>query len=360
MAILGISSSGPGGPPIPGIIGNSPAMQEVYRVTRRVAGSNASVLILGETGVGKELIASAIHRLSHRSGGPFVRVNCGALSESLLESELFGHVRGAFTGAVANRTGRFEAANGGTVFLDEINSTSLTLQVKLLRVLQEREFERVGDTSTLSTDARIVAASNRDLMQQVREERFREDLYWRLNVVPIEIPPLRRRREDIPALVSFFLEHYNEVNDRYVVHIGPGTMEALQDYHWPGNVRELQNYIERAVVMAETDELTMELLPSCVVSRDLPEGVSLPHGDFDSLTREVVMRGLSEASAVPGAIHSVIVEQIEKELISQVLAACGGVQTKAATRLGINRNTLHKKIKDYKLDDSANGAEEES
>ncbi len=209
-----------------------------------------------------------------------------------MESELFGHVRGAFTGAVANRTGRFEAANGGTVFLDEINSTSLTLQVKLLRVLQEREFERVGDTSTLSTDARIVAASNRDLMQEVREERFREDLYWRLNVVPIEIPPLRRRREDIPSLVSFFLEHYNEVNDRYVVHIGPGTMEALQDYHWPGNVRELQNYIERAVVMADTDELTLELLPNCVVSRQLPEGVSLPRGDFDSLTREVVMRGL--------------------------------------------------------------------
>ena len=231
MAILGISSGGPDRPPISGIIGNSPAMQEVYRITRRVAGSNASVLILGETGVGKELIADAIHQLSHRSGGPFIRVNCGALSESLLESELFGHVRGAFTGAVTNRTGRFEAAHGGTVFLDEINSTSLTLQVKLLRVLQEKEFERVGDTSALSTDARIVAASNRDLMQQVREGNFREDLYWRLNVVPIEIPPLRRRREDIPALISYFLEHYNEVNDRYVVHLGAGAMDALQDYH---------------------------------------------------------------------------------------------------------------------------------
>jgi transcriptional regulator with GAF, ATPase, and Fis domain len=350
MAILGINPSGSGGPPIPGIIGNSPAMQEVYRVTRRVAGSNASVLVLGETGVGKELIAGAIHRLSHRSGGPFVRVNCGALSESLLESELFGHVRGAFTGAVANRTGRFEAAHGGTVFLDEINSTSLTLQVKLLRVLQEKEFERVGDTSTLSTDARIVAASNRDLMQEVREERFREDLYWRLNVVPIEIPPLRRRREDVPALVSFFLEYYNEVNDRYVVHIGPGAMEAMQDYHWPGNVRELQNYIERAVVMAETDELTVELLPQCVISREVPPGTELPTGDFDSLTQEVVMRGLSDAGAVSGEIHAVIVERVERELISQVLAACGGIQTKAATKLGINRNTLHKKIKDYGLD----------
>ena len=353
MAILGMTPSGPGGPPIPGIIGTSPAMQEVYRVTRRVAGSNAAVLILGETGVGKELIAGAIHRLSHRNDGPFVRVNCGALSESLLESELFGHVRGAFTGAVANRTGRFEAANGGTVFLDEINSTSLTLQVKLLRVLQEKEFERVGDTSTLSTDARVVAASNRDLMQEVREGRFREDLYWRLNVVPIEIPPLRRRREDIPALVSFFLEFYNEVNDRYVVHIGPGTMEALQDYHWPGNVRELQNYVERSVVMAETDELTVDLLPNCVTSRQMPPGTALPQGDFESLTREVVMRGLTDAGAVSGEVHEVIVERIEKELIAQVLAACGGVQTKAATRLGINRNTLHKKIKDYGLDSNS-------
>ncbi len=352
MAILGIPPHGSGGPPIEGIIGSSPTMQEVYRITRRVAGSNASVLILGETGVGKELVAGAVHKLSHRSGGPFVRVNCGALSESLLESELFGHVRGAFTGAVANRTGRFEAAHGGTVFLDEINSTSLTLQVKLLRVLQEREFERVGDTNTLRTDTRIIAASNRDLMQEVREERFREDLYWRLNVVPIEIPPLRRRREDIPTLVSFFLEHYNEVNDRYVVHMGPGAIEAMQDYHWPGNVRELQNYIERAVVMAETDELTVDLLPPCVTSREPLASSSLPSGDIESLTREVVQRGLNDSGVKSGEIHAVIVERIEKELIAQILAACGGVQTKAASRLGINRNTLHKKIKEYGLDDS--------
>lgn len=349
MAIVGIPSNGPGGPPIPGIIGNSSAMQEVYRITRRVAGSNASVLILGETGVGKELIASAIHRLSHRSGGPFVRVNCGALSESLLESELFGHVRGAFTGAVANRTGRFEAAHGGTVFLDEINSTSLTLQVKLLRVLQEKEFERVGDTSTLSTDARIVAASNRDLMKEVKAERFREDLYWRLNVVPIEIPPLRRRRDDIPSLVSFFLEHYNEVNDRYVVHMGPGVVEAMQDYHWPGNVRELQNYIERAVVMAETDELTLDVLPHCVTGGDSDPDDGPAGTDFESLAKDVVTRGLSEAGTAASDVHASIVERIERELIAQVLQSCSGVQTKAAGRLGINRNTLHKKIKDYGL-----------
>src|SRR5687767_12274275 len=186
------------GPPIPGIIGSGAAMEDVYRITRRVARSNASVLLLGETGTGKELIATAIHRLSGRNTGPFVKVNCGALSESLLESELFGHVRGSFTGAVNNRAGRFEAAHTGSIFLDEINSTSLFLQVKLLRVLQEREFERVGDTNTLRVDVRVIAASNRNLWEEVHNDRFREDLYWRLNVVPIVIPPLRMRREDIP------------------------------------------------------------------------------------------------------------------------------------------------------------------
>ncbi len=354
MAIFGAAHSSSSGTSIPGIIGNSPAMQEVYRITRRVAGSNASVLILGETGVGKELIAGAVHRLSHRSGGPFVRVNCGALSESLLESELFGHVRGAFTGAVANRAGRFEAAHQGTIFLDEINSTTLTLQVKLLRVLQEKEFERVGDTSSLSSDARVIAASNRDLMQQVREEKFREDLYWRLNVVPIEIPPLRQRREDIPMLVSFFLEHYNEVNDRYVAHIDPAAMQGLQDYHWPGNVRELQNYVERAVVMSETDELTMDLLPRCVTSgASANENASESTSplDLESLTRQVVLQGLSEAGDDTDGVHALIVDRVEKALIARVLETCGGVQTKAASRLGINRNTLHKKIKDFGLSD---------
>ena len=232
------------GPPIAGLIGSSPAMEAVYRITRKVAKTNASVLLLGETGSGKEMIATAIHRLSLRSSGPFVRVNCGALSESLLESELFGHVRGAFTGAVNNRTGRFEAAHTGTIFLDEINSTSLYLQVKLLRVLQEREFERVGDTTTNRVDVRVIAASNRDLYAEVDSEKFREDLYWRLNVVPIVIPPLRMRREDIPALVAHFLNVYSDKNDKNVVHIQAAAIEALVDYHWPGNVREVQNYCE--------------------------------------------------------------------------------------------------------------------
>lgn len=340
------------GPTLPGLIGNSAAMQKVYATTRKVASTNASVLILGETGVGKELVAAAVHRLSRRSSGPFVRVNCGALSESLLESELFGHVRGAYTGAVGNRTGRFEAAHTGTIFLDEINSTSKLLQVKLLRVLQEREFERVGDTQTISVDTRVIAASNRNLMDEVTADRFREDLYWRLNVVPIEIPPLRRRREDIPALVAHFLESYNEANDRYVVHIQREAMQALQDYHWPGNVRELQNCVERAVVMADGDELTIDLLPEAVAGARPAEKNQLGTFDLESLTREVVTQGIAAAPENdPQGLHARIVESVEKELFVQVLNACNGVRIQAATKLGINRNTLHKKIKDYGLDD---------
>ena len=197
-------------------------MENVYRLTRQVARSNASVLLLGETGTGKELIAKAIHRLSPRGSGPFVRVNCGALAENLLESELFGHVRGAFTGAIDNRTGRFEAAHTGTVFLDEINSTTPKLQVKLLRVLQEHEFERVGDTQTIRVDTRVIAASNRDLLEETEAGRFREDLYYRLNVVTIYLPPLRERREDIPSLVGHFLKIYNEQNYRHVPYVSAG------------------------------------------------------------------------------------------------------------------------------------------
>lgn len=343
---------------MPGLIGDSPAMHDVYKITRRVAASNASVLILGETGVGKEMIAAAVHRLSRRGSGPFVRVNCGALSESLLESELFGHVRGAYTGAIGNRTGRFEAAHTGTIFLDEINSTSLVLQVKLLRVLQEREFERVGDTQTISVDTRVIAASNRELMNEVDAGRFREDLYWRLNVVPIEIPPLRDRREDIPALVSHFLEFYNEANDRYVVHIQNEAMEAMQAYHWPGNVRELQNYIERAVVMAEGDEFTIDLLPPGVSGAarktdqpaDAQRGKVLAEIDLDTLTREVVSQGIAQSGDGEDAkLHGRIVDSVERELIIQVLNACGGVRQQAAKRLGINRNTLQKKIENYGL-----------
>ena len=337
------------GPPVAGLIGNSPAMEQVYQVTRRVARNKASVLLQGETGTGKELIANAIHQLSDRAGGPFVKVNCGALPESLLESELFGHVRGAFTGAVNNRTGRFEAAHGGTIFLDEINSTSLHLQVKLLRVLQEREFERVGDTQTIHVDTRVIAASNRNLMEEVGNELFREDLYYRLNVVPINLPPLRERFEDIPELVIHFLNLYNEANDLYVVHIQKEALELLKTYSWPGNVRELQNYIERAVVLSETDELTCDLLPDQVLGR-MSHPIHFPAADLETLTQQVVQRGLADTSPGEDSLYKKVVNRVERELIAQVMLACNNVQTKAAARLGINRNTLYKKLKDYSLE----------
>ena len=351
MAIYSSQHADESGPPIPGIIGSSPAMEEVYRITRRVSRSNASVLLLGETGTGKELIATAIHRLSDRGSGPFVKVNCGALSENLLESELFGHVRGAFTGAVANRTGRFEAAHTGTIVLDEINSTSLHLQVKLLRVLQEREFERVGDVQTIQVDTRVIAASNRDLLDLVDQAEFREDLYWRLNVVPIEIPPLRRRREDIPQLVAHFLDYYSEINGRFVVHIQEEAIEFLCAYDWPGNVRELQNYVERAVVMAERDELTVDLLPDVVLGKSRVRTSQVRGGEVDALVGEVVQQAVAETDPDDHSLHANIVNRVERETIAQVLQECGGVQTKAANRLGINRNTLHKKVKEYDLDD---------
>jgi transcriptional regulator with PAS, ATPase and Fis domain len=339
------------GPPIAGLIGSSPAMRKVYELTRQVARSNASVLLLGETGTGKELIAKAVHQTSQRASGPFVRVNCGALSESLLESELFGHVRGSFTGAIANRTGRFEAAHTGTIFLDEINSTTPKLQVKLLRVLQEREFERVGDTQTVRVDTRVVAASNRDLMAEVEAERFREDLYYRLNVVPIHLPPLRDRPEDIAELVVHFLSVYNDDNDRYVIHIDPKALDALQHYHWPGNVRELQNYVERAVVMAAGDELTCELLPETVLRGPKSRSPGRPRtADLETLTYELVQQGLVSAGPQEDNLHAKVVNRVERELIAQVMTACESVQTKAATKLGINRNTLHKKLKEYGLD----------
>ena len=323
-------------------------MEEVYRVTHQVARSNASVLLQGETGTGKELIANAIHQLSDRGGSAFVKVNCGALPEGLLESELFGHVRGAFTGAVSNRTGRFEAAHGGTIFLDEINSTSIYLQVKLLRVLQEREFERVGDTQTLRVDTRVIAASNRDLMAQVGNELFREDLYYRLNVIPVNLPPLRERGEDIPELVVHFLDYYNELNDRYVVHIQQEAMDAMLAYSWPGNVRELQNYIERAVVLATGDELTCELLPDQVLGRQT-QAHGVPAADLETLTQHVVQRGLADAGPSEDSLHKKVVNRVERELIAQVMLSCNNVQTKAAAKLGINRNTLYKKLKDYGL-----------
>ena len=339
---------------LPGVIGSSLALQEVIRNTRQVSPSRACVLIVGETGTGKELIARAIHDLSPRSTGPYIRVNCGALTESLLESELFGHVKGSFTGAVDNRTGRFEAAHAGSIFLDEINSTSPKLQVKLLRVLQEGEFERVGDNNTKKVDTRIITATNRDLLDEIEADRFREDLYYRLNVVPIYLPPLRDRREDIEPLVLFFLNRYAEQNRREMRRVHGEAMRLLRYHDWPGNVRELQNYVERAVILGTGPELTVEHLPPQLRGQPPPRPIRSKVGgtNLTALSSELVRQGIHLAGPTANDLYDRIVGQVERELIQQVLQACERVQIKAASRLGINRNTLHKKLSEYQLDEA--------
>jgi DNA-binding NtrC family response regulator len=334
---------------IDGLIGTCDAMQDVYRITRKVAPSAATVLLTGETGTGKELIARALHDLSPRASGPFIRVNCGALAESLLESELFGHTKGAFTSAVENRTGRFEAAHGGTIFLDEINSVSYQLQVKLLRVLQEHEFERVGDTRTIQVDCRVIAATNVDLASEILEGRFREDLYYRLNVVPIVLPPLRERVDDIEALVRFFVRRYARSNDMPVPEVASDAMRFLTHYDWPGNVRELQNYIERALVLSTGNVLTADLLPEHVRGMAPVKIGRQTQTTLESLCADLVSRRIAEADPDAKDLHSYVLNPVERELLLQVLRQCQGVQTRTATRLGINRNTLHKKIEDHGL-----------
>ncbi len=338
---------------INGIIGTSAPIRGVLELTRQVAGSSATVLLTGETGTGKELIARALHELSPRATGPFIRVNCGALSESLLESELFGHVKGAFTSAVENRTGRFEAAHGGTILLDEINSVSYKLQVKLLRVLQEHEFERVGDTRTIKVDCRVVAATNRDLLDEIDAGRFREDLYYRLNVIPVYLPPLRERPEDISLLVEEFVRTYSAQNSKPACSVAAEALAALKSYSWPGNVRELQNYVERAVVLAKGSLLTLDLFPPAVRGIVPVRMTHARTGGLRGLCGELVSLGLREAGDEAGDLHQRVVSLVEKELIQQVLKTSQGVQTRAATRLGINRNTLHKKIEEYGLESEA-------
>jgi len=329
-----------------GIVGDSPAMREVYRLLRLVAPTPASVLLVGETGTGKEMMARAIHRLSPRTDGPYVRVNCCALAESLLESELFGHIKGAFTGAIDNKTGRFEAAHGGTIFLDEISSMSPKLQVKLLRVLQEKEFERVGESRTIRVNTRVIAATNQYLEDEIAAGRFRDDLYYRLNVVAIELPPLRERREDIPALARFFLEHHSEEHRRDAPELTPAVIRILQDHDWPGNVRELENYMERAVVLAHGGPLTPDLLtPPGQGMRRWRAARARGGTDLQSLIQQLVRTG--DQTLPDGTLHERIVGTVERELIEQVMISCGRVQVTAAKRLGINRNTLHKKVSDY-------------
>jgi DNA-binding NtrC family response regulator len=334
---------------IAGIIGASPAMLDVYRMTRKVAPTSATVLLTGETGTGKELIARALHELSPRATGPFIRVNCGALSESLLESELFGHAKGAFTSAVENRTGRFEAAHGGTIFLDEINSVSYQLQVKLLRVLQEHEFERVGDTRTIRVDVRVIAATNVDLQDEITAGRFREDLFYRLNVIPIYLPALRERGDDVADLVTFFVRRYAKTNGLQSFGVSAEALRFMQQYDWPGNVRELQNYVERALVLATGGEITADLLPPHVRGLAPVRIGRRSSEDLHTLCTELVSRRLAQLSEDNTDVYNEVINFVERELILQVLRQSQGVQTRTATRLGINRNTLHKKIEDHSL-----------
>jgi two-component system NtrC family response regulator/two-component system response regulator HydG len=309
------------------IVGESAELQAVFDVVKRAAPTRATVLVLGESGTGKELIAQAIHEESPRRDKPFVKVNCAALTESLLESELFGHEKGSFTGAVGRREGRFELADGGTLFLDEIGEISGGLQVKLLRVLQQKEFERVGGTQTIKVDVRVVAATNRDLEGEVKAGRFREDLFYRLNVVAVTLPPLRRRKTDIPALVSHFIERYSEVHGKSVRGLAPGTLNALLSYDWPGNVRELGNVIERAVVLARGTELT---------SDDLPPTLRGPR----PTTR-------SSDSLIPGAT----LYEIEREAILRTLELVDGSTSRAAELLGISVRKIQYRLKEYAQQD---------
>jgi transcriptional regulator with GAF, ATPase, and Fis domain len=344
-----VPNKGPLDAPLPGVVGDSPAMREVYRLTRLVAPTRASVLLIGETGTGKELIARGVHRLSQRADGPYVRVNCGALSENLLESELFGHIKGAFTGAVDNKTGRFEAAHGGTIFLDEISTLGLKLQVKLLRVLQEREFERVGESRTIRVDTRVIAATNQSLEDEIAAGHFRDDLFYRLNVVQITLPPLRERRGDIPALVRFFLERYCEENRRETPPVPGEVLRKIQEYDWPGNVRELENCVERSVVLAQSETVNFDaLIPSAGGQRRLMSTKGRPP-DLAAQVQMLVRSALQNAPEGGGDTHAKLMRDIERELIEQVMQQTNGVLVKAAARLGINRNTLHKKLSEFDL-----------
>src|SRR5213596_4377575 len=318
------------------IIGESPALREVLDTIRQVAPSSANVLIEGESGTGKELAAQAIHNLSRRNKAKFVTVHCAALSPQLLESELFGHEKGAFTGAHERRIGRFEQANGGTIFLDEIAEIDPSTQVKLLRVIsEERAFERVGGNQTLRAEVRLIAATNKNLEQLVREGKFRDDLFFRLNVVRITMPPLRERKEDIPILVRGFLRHFCKQNNKPLLDLAPDAMDALLTYDWPGNVRELRTAIEHGVVMATGPKITL---------RDLPMAVR-------QAARPMSPRGISAAEAfgVGEKSSPLDLHETERKLIMQALATTNGNVTAAAKKLGISRRTLHRRINEMNV-----------
>lgn len=312
-----------------GIVGGSLAMQQVYDMASSVAVSNANVMITGESGTGKELLARSIHYSSLRKEKPFVVLNCAAISEGVLESELFGHEKGAFSGALDTRKGRFERADQGTLFIDEVAEMSMAAQVKLLRVIQEHEFERVGGNKTISVDVRIVAATNKKLEDLVKDGNFREDLYYRLNVVNINVPPLRSRREDVEPLSRFFLEKYTAETGKKITDLSPRALSCLLAHDWPGNVRELQNAIERAVVLSKGSVLT---------PRDFPQGMQ---GD-DQICLQIPEKG--------GSLTDIL-EDLERQLIIQTLQREDGSQTRAAETLGIKRTTLRYKMEKYRMID---------
>ncbi len=309
------------------IIGQSPAMINLLETVAQVAPSEATVLIAGESGTGKELIAGAIHFNSSRKDGPFVKLNCAAITETLLESELFGHEKGAFTGADRRKEGRFYQAHGGSLFLDEVSEMSSIMQVKLLRVLQEREFSRVGGEKTIQVDVRVIAATNKNLTDLISKEEFREDLYYRLNVVDMQIPPLRKRQEDIPLLAQHFLEMFAAKNHKKIKGFTPQALDLLIRHAWPGNVRELMNAVERAVVLSRSDYLS--------------------ENDFPMLAGTVLNDGRSLGSPIIDIKGDKSLEEVQKTTILETLEAVGGNKSKAARRLGITRKTLHKKLKAY-------------
>ncbi|MFH0843855.1 MAG: sigma-54 dependent transcriptional regulator [Pseudomonadota bacterium] len=312
------------------IIGKSKPMQEIYEMIGKVAQSKASVLITGTSGTGKELIAKAIHYNSPRKNRPFISVNCGALTETLLESELFGHDKGAFTGAIAMKKGRFELADGGTLFLDEVGEMPPPLQVKLLRVLQEMEFERVGGTRTIKVDVRVLSASNRNIKEDVSRDLFREDLFYRLNVIHIEVPPLRERSEDIRLLVNHFIDKYRQDEGEAKISLSPETWKAFYNYSWPGNIRELENVIERAVVLNTGGVIGVADLPS----------------EFSGKQEELDIEGFLP----PDAPLQKTLELIEEKLLKRALKRCDNVQSHAAQILGITRSLIQHKIRKYNIE----------
>jgi Nif-specific regulatory protein len=306
------------------MVGESAPMREVYQFIAKVASTDSTVLIRGESGTGKELVARAIHHNGPRAGKPFVAINCAALTETLLESELFGHEKGAFTGAVAQKKGKLEVADGGTLFLDEVAELAPTLQAKLLRVLQAREFERVGGTRPIKVDIRLMAATNKDLAAAIKAGTFRQDLYYRLNVVSLTMPPLRERREDIPLLARFFAAKYSQKCKRRIMGISAEARQCLMNYDWPGNVRELENAIERAVVMGSSDLICPEDLPEAVLETESPTGA--PITEFHEA-----------------------VKQTKKQLILMAIEQTGGNYTEAAKLLGLHPNYLHRLIRNLNL-----------